>query len=161
MGNQSMDRTALLLILQVDGPVWTVGPRSGQFASAETVNLATLFIKILPTLASADVYDLCDVEGGWHPYDSHCYKYFADAREWNAANEACGRESGHLIMLENSAKYHILSEVIDCTDYDHGIWIGLSDTVCEPISYSDSVAVNPLIFVEYNDAIQVGGRFQS
>lgn len=81
------------------------------------------------TVSTADVYDLCDIEGGWHPYDSHCYKYFSDPRDWTAANQACIQERGHLIMLETQSKYHILSEVIDCVDYDRGLWIGLSDTV--------------------------------
>ena len=87
----------------------------------------------LPSIS--DIYDLCDLDNGWHPYDQQCYKYFAEPRDWNAASKACQDQRGMLIMLEEEIKYHILSEVIDCTDFDRGIWIGLSDTASAPMTF--------------------------
>ncbi|ELT89181.1 hypothetical protein CAPTEDRAFT_186880, partial [Capitella teleta] len=96
-----------------------------------------------------DVYDMCDIDNNWHPYDSHCYKYYAESRDWYAANEACIRENGHLIMLETESKYHILSEVIECTDYERGIWIGLSDrNTSESYKWVDGSTVSTANWVD-------------
>ena len=77
----------------------------------------------------ADVYDLCDIEGKWHPYDNQCYKYIAEPRDWYAAKEYCMDQGGDLIVMETMDKWPILLEVIECTDFKRGIWLGLSDTV--------------------------------
>ena len=76
----------------------------------------------------AEVVDLCDYEGGWHPYDGVCYKYSTTKRSWQDANRECAAGNGRLAKMNTQAKFAIMEEIVACKDFQAGVWLGLSDT---------------------------------
>lgn len=89
------------------------------------------YVRRLPgffALSLANPGPQCDLNNGWRPHGSNCYKLNAETRKsWTEARADCVLQGGDLVSITSAEEEQYVTATLDPSRID--LWIGFSTLV--------------------------------